>query len=155
MDTENPGSEVLRITLWQWVWWGLAALVAVWLLWMTLRPNATVATDLAPLTEPATSYGISIFWLIDIAGNIGVFVPLGFAVALAVSTKKARPYMSMVYGGLVGAALSAAIECTQLVIPSRFSTLGDWLLNTCGAVLGALMGVLVRRYARDVTHALH
>jgi glycopeptide antibiotics resistance protein len=76
-----------RLTL---VWWALAVAVAAWLLWMTLRPNQIVATDLAPLTESAAERGISIHLLIDLAGNIAVFVPLGAVLALALRGRPVR-----------------------------------------------------------------
>ena len=44
---------------------------------MTLRPQATVSRDLTPITRPAAQRGLSIHWLINIAGNVAVFVPLG------------------------------------------------------------------------------
>ena len=48
-----------------WLWWVLAAAVAVWLLWMTLHPNPSVAAD----------RGISPHALISLAGNVVVFAP--------------------------------------------------------------------------------
>ena len=57
-----------------WPWWALVGIVAAWLLWMTLRPNQTVAAGLAPLTTSAAARGISAHLLIDLAGNVVVFV---------------------------------------------------------------------------------
>jgi hypothetical protein len=61
-----------------WPWWVLAAAIAAWLLWMTLRPNPSVAVDLAPLTTPAADRGISPHALISLAGNV-VFALSGFS----------------------------------------------------------------------------
>ena len=52
-----------------WPWWVLAAAVVVWLLWMTLRPNPSVAAD----------RGVSPHALIGLAGNVVVFAPSGFS----------------------------------------------------------------------------
>jgi glycopeptide antibiotics resistance protein len=126
-----------------WVWWTLSAAIAVWLLWMTLRPNQTVATDLAPLTEPAAGQGVSVRLLIDFAGNVVVFLPLGMAVALALRGRPVGRKLSL--ATLSGAGLSLIIELIQTTIPSRVAALDDWLLNTGGTFLGALVGCAVGR----------
>lgn len=117
------------------LWWAIAAIIAVWLLWMTLRPNPSVAAELSPLTRSGSAYGISPHLLISLAGNVVVFVPLGAAVALALRRK---PLAHLWVGGVVaGASLSLLIELIQTGIPSRVAAVEDWLLNTMGAALGA------------------
>ncbi len=119
------------------LWWAVAAIVAVWLLWMTLRPNPTVAGELDPLVKPASAHGISPHLLISLAGNIVVFIPLGAAVALALGRSlAARRWLGTV---VVGASLSLLIELVQTGIPSRVAAVDDWLLNTAGSALGALL----------------
>lgn len=126
-----------------WVWWGLACAIAGWLLWMTLRPNQIVAADLLPLTTSAATQGIPSHVLIDLAGNVIVFVPLGLALALAL---RGRPTeRRLLLATLGGAGLSLAIEIIQLAIPTRVTALGDWLLNTAGTALGAMVGILSQR----------
>jgi glycopeptide antibiotics resistance protein len=126
-----------------WVWWTLSAVVAVWLLWMTLRPNRAVATDLARLIEPAAERGVSAHVLIDLAGNVLVFLPLGAALALALRDRPVGHRLS--WATLGGAGLSLAVELIQMAIPSRVAALDDWLLNTGGAFLGAVGGCVVGR----------
>lgn len=126
-----------------WVWWALAAAVAAWLLWMTLRPNQTVAADLAPLTESAAEQGVSVRLLIDLAGNVAVFAPLGAALALALRDRPMR--RRLLLATLGGAGLSFTIELIQTAIPTRVAALDDWLLNTGGAFLGAVTGCVVGR----------
>ena len=116
---------------------------------MTLRPNQTVATDLAPLTESAAERGISTHLLIDLAGNIVVFVPLGTMLALALRDRPMR--RRLLLATLGGAGLSLVIELIQMAIPTRVSALDDWLLNTGGAFLGAVAGCLVARRKRKET----
>jgi glycopeptide antibiotics resistance protein len=121
----------------RWAWL-LAGVVAVWLLWMTLRPGPTVANDLAPLTRSAATRLIPVHVLIDLLGNVAVFVPLGLAVALALGP---RPLgQRLLWATLAGAGLSLAIELIQATLPSRVSAVDDWLLNTIGTALGALAG---------------
>ena len=123
----------------------MACTVVLWLLWMTLRPNQQVAAGLAPLTSSAASRGVSGFLLIDLAGNVAVFVPLGLALSLALA---GRPWRQRAWGALLaGAAVSLGIELLQLAVPSRVTALGDWLLNTVGVSLGVLGGWVVKRSA--------
>jgi glycopeptide antibiotics resistance protein len=126
-----------------WLWWALSAAVALWLLWMTLRPNQTVAADLAPLTETAVERGVSVHLLIDFAGNIVVFLPLGMTIVLALRGRPLGRRLSLATLG--GAGLSLIIELIQTTIPSRVAAPDDWLLNTGGAFLGALVGCVVGR----------
>jgi glycopeptide antibiotics resistance protein len=119
-----------------WLWWALAAAVSVWLLWMTLRPNQAVATNLAPLTTSAAKQGISARLLIDLAGNVVVFVPLGAPLALALRDRPAGHRLLLATLG--GAGLSLVIELVQTTVPTRVAALGDWLLNAVGTGVGAV-----------------
>lgn len=132
-----------------WLWWALSAAVAAWLLWMTLRPNETVATDLSPLTTSAAAQGVSAHLLIDLVGNVVVFVPLGATLALALGGKPAA--RRLLLAALAGAGLSLAIELVQMAIPTRVAALDDWLLNTVGTAIGALAGCWIQhtRQRRD------
>ena len=134
------------------LWWIVAAAIALWLLWMTLRSNTEVATNLTLLTEPAATRGISIHWLIDIAGNMVVFAPLGAAVALALGDHPVK--LRLLGGSGAGALLSAAIELAQLALPSRVSAVGDWALNTVGAAIGAALAVFVSLYLKSIAYFL-
>lgn len=125
----------------------IAGLVSLWLLWMTLRPNPEVARELETLTAPATARGISYFWLIDIAGNIAVFAPLGAAVALALSASRIMA-SRVLLGMLAGLLVSVCIELLQGFSSSRVSSLGDVALNGIGAATGALIAVWLSRLRR-------
>jgi glycopeptide antibiotics resistance protein len=131
-------------------WWIVAALVSLWLLWMTLRPQAQVTADLTVITAPAAAQGISIPFLIGFLGNIAVFIPLGAAAALALARnpREAR----LLVATAVGAGLSAVIELLQLAIPSRVSGFDDWLLNTAGAFIGAVIAsILINKRKRSAS----
>jgi glycopeptide antibiotics resistance protein len=129
-----------------WFWWVLTGAIAAWLLWMTLRPNPTVAANLAPLTEPAADRGIPPRVLISLAGNVIVFVPLGAALVLALGDKSAG--QRLLLATLVGAALSLVIELAQTAVPSRVTALDDWLLNTAGTAIGAVAGFGVQNIVK-------
>jgi VanZ family protein len=112
--------------------------MTAWLLWMTLRPSQTVAADLAPLTEPAAARGVSPHLLIDLAGNVVVFAPLGAALGLALGTKSTR--CRLLLASLIGTELSLVIELAQSTIPTRVAAPDDWALNTAGTAIGAAIG---------------
>ena len=122
-----------------WLWWTLTGAIAAWLLWMTLRPNQTVAADLALLTAQA----IPAHLLIDLAGNVAVFIPLGAALSLALGGKLATRRLLLAVG--LGSFFSLLIELGQLLVPSRMTALDDWLLNTAGTAIGALVGLILAR----------
>jgi len=124
-----------------WLWWTLAGAVAAWLLWMTLRPNPNVAADLAPLTASAAERGLSAHLLIDLAGNVAVFIPLGATLSLALAEKPVARRLALTT--LIGAGLSLCIELTQIALSSRVAAPDDWLLNTIGTAIGALVGCWV------------
>ena len=124
------------------LWWLVTGAVVAWLLWMTLRPQAQVTADLAYLTTPAATRGISAGFLVDFLGNIAVFVPLGAALLPALhgkSESSGHLCKAVLDATVLGAALSAAIELLQLALPSRVSAWKDWGLNTLGTLTGALM----------------
>ncbi|HQE91832.1 MAG TPA: VanZ family protein [Anaerolineae bacterium] len=135
--------HVSRIAL----WWLVVAAVAAWLLWMTLRSQAQVTADLTVITTPAAAQGVSIPFLIGFLGNIAVFIPLGAAAAFALANKPR--WTRLLAATAIGAGLSAAIELLQRTIPSRFSGFDDWLLNTIGTFIGAvIVNILICRRDR-------
>ena len=138
-DEKEP--SVTQDTVPNTLWWFAVVAVAAWLLWMTLRSQGQASADLAYITTPAAASGISIRFLIDILGNVIVFVPLGAAAAFALTGKplKRRLLASIA----IGAALSATIELTQFSIPSRVSAWDDWLLNTLGTFIGAVIASIL------------
>jgi glycopeptide antibiotics resistance protein len=119
-------------------WWTLAITIAVWLLWMTLRPNEVVAVDLAPLTESGAARTIPAYVLIDLVGNVVVFAPLGATVMLALGSMSAARRLAL--ATLIGSGLSLGIEITQAALPARAAQSIDWMLNTAGTAIGALAG---------------
>ncbi len=117
----------------------------MWLLWMTMRPNPEVSQELQPITQPVDEEIIPPGVLINVLGNVVVFLPLGGSIALALDPD--RKVTSLRWGIAVGsgALLSAIIELTQLTLPSRVTSFQDWLLNTLGTALGAGVALLAQR----------
>jgi glycopeptide antibiotics resistance protein len=53
-----------------------------------------------------------------------------------------------------GVALTCAIEFTQLFLPGRFSDVRDIVANSLGALLGVIVGLILRRVSTAVTGRL-
>jgi VanZ family protein len=85
----------------------------------------------------------------DIAANLIGYVPLGFFAALA-AYPVLRGGAAFAFSALCAAALSLALESLQLYLPARTSSSLDWLANSAGGVLGALVAVsLSERLLRE------
>ncbi len=76
-------------------------------------------------------------------GNVLAFLPLGFF--LPYVRRKEYTLLQMM---LAGALCSYTIELIQLVTRTGSFDVDDILLNTCGAVLGWLMFLSLRRFWR-------
>lgn len=78
--------------------------------------------------------------------NIALFIPFGAALVRPGSRWR------VVLGALaLGAALSASIEIVQLAIPGRYTSFADFLSNSVGAGLGALVSATSHRWLRPPT----
>ena len=81
----------------------------------------------------------------DIFSNLLGYAPLGFLVCVARLRHGAGGVLAFASAVLVGASLSYAMEATQHLLPQRVPSSLDWVLNSGGAVLGALTALLVQR----------
>ena len=79
-------------------------------------------------------------WLINIIGNITMFIPVGWAWPFCF--KKLDTIGKTV---LAGAGISLFIEITQLPFYSRCSDIDDLIMNTTGIFIGALIYFGVKR----------
>jgi len=77
------------------------------------------------------------YFVVNLLGNIAMFVPFGF---LFRAVKRAGIFRAT----LAGAMLSLFIELYQLLLP-RHSDVDDLLLNTLGALIGALLFIPFKR----------
>lgn len=141
----------------RWGWWLLTGLTTLWLLGATLRSDGTILGDdinLIPMAEHGWAFACLVnhncsfqrraFWflLIDVVGNVVVFMPLGFGLAGAFQPAHLRQALGLAAVG--GFSLSLAIELIQLTIPSRTTDVDDLFFNTLGATLGALCFVMLQ-----------
>ena len=79
----------------------------------------------------------------DITGNIVMFIPLGFAIALVPRSRRKAAVLA------AAVALPFAIEATQLVVVSlgRACESADISDNLTGLVIGLAAGAVVARFA--------
>jgi len=114
---------------------GLLACIAATTLIITLTPLSGSIGNVAlrPPTAP-----------VEILGNLLLLSPVAATLAVA-----SRGTFLLPVGG--AAALSCAVEATQLVVPGRYLEPYDVALNTAGAALTAAAVTLLRR--RGVTGA--
>lgn len=89
---------------------------------------------LAFLAEPWPRYQTRF----DLAINFAAYVPFGALVTLALASRL-RPWLAAGVAALAGAALSVALEATQMYLPGRFSTVADVACNTLGTLAGAVL----------------
>jgi VanZ family protein len=80
----------------------------------------------------------------DITGNLLAYAPLGGLVALA-ALRHGRGALAALAGGVaLAASLSFTMEVVQHLLPQRVPSLLDWVLNSAGALLGALLALALR-----------
>lgn len=96
--------------------------------------------NLVPLTLLKERYD---GWLINVIGNILMFVPVG--IVWPFCFKKLNSYGKAV---LAGGGFSLFIELTQLCFYDRGTDIDDLILNTAGAAIGAAIYFLVKRAAK-------
>ena len=75
----------------------------------------------------------------DAAINIVGYVPLGFLLVFSLYPT-VRGRVAVLLAAVVGAALSCTMESVQTYLPSRVASNLDFLTNTAGVVVGALLG---------------
>jgi len=134
--------------------WRLAAALAVAVvLWFTLREDELVTwshltgRNLVPLRhhlaalrcvldDCANARAALHYLLVDVVGNVLLFVPVGLTLTGA---SRLRPRLARLAAATGWAALlSVAIEIVQLSMPTRASDVDDVLFNTLGALVGGM-----------------
>ena len=158
----------------RWTWLAVVVIVA-WLLWMTLRPSREISLPGIRMGSPLSEVNLRLFshkveaakyllgsdfptarraartyLIVDVLGNIAVFVPLGAALAVASFPRNrrigARWWLQVIATGLL---LSLSIELIQLAIPSRATDVDDVILNTLGTAVGTAVTWGVYRLTRN------
>ncbi|PKR78757.1 VanZ family protein [Halalkalibacillus sediminis] len=113
----------------------------LWIIGMTIFPleigmpdrYSRPSNNFVPFSsiKDLLSHSYSMVPLRNIAGNIILFVPLGFMLALKFSKLN-----SLIRIGSVGLLISTVIELIQLSLPIRAFDIDDIILNTLGTMIG-------------------
>lgn len=120
----------------------LTMLKAFFVIGMLWRPEAQRGRSVEWVPFAQLQAGQSWFGpLFDALGNLAFFVPLGVLLFILFE-KWRRPLLVVV---AVGAVTSASVEVLQYVLALGHSDVTDWLFNTAGALVGA---VIARRCGR-------
>jgi VanZ family protein len=98
---------------------------------------------------PKTSWLLSF----DITSNLLGYLPLGMLVMLALRRSGAGAGLATLLATALPCALSYATEVLQHFVPGRVPAVEDWLMNTAGALGGALLALLL--HALGVVSAWH
>ena len=80
-------------------------------------------------------------WLINIIGNIAMFIPVG--IVWPICFRKLDSIPNTVLAGMV---LILFIELTQLLCPERHTDIDDLILNMSGVAIGACILFAIRKY---------
>ncbi|MFM7332141.1 MAG: VanZ family protein [Brachymonas sp.] len=80
----------------------------------------------------------------DVVANGLGYIPLGFLLALALMRTRLLPQPALT-ASLAASSLSLLLEMLQTYLPTRVPQLSDWLLNSGGALLGALLAQAMER----------
>jgi glycopeptide antibiotics resistance protein len=121
---------------------GILLLYLVALAVITLKPRAAAEglplrwVPFVQIWEIMRASGRSIYSSIgEVAGNIVLFVPLGWLLPMISSrVRSARLVVA------IGAACSIVVELSQLLfVPGRSPATDDVILNTVGALIGVIM----------------
>ena len=79
-------------------------------------------------------------WLINIIGNIAMFIPVG--IVWPVCFSKLDSIKKTVFAGM---AFILFIELSQLLCPERHTDIDDLILNTSGVLIGACIIFAIRK----------
>lgn len=125
--------------------WPLAWLCVMVIVYASLYPFEDWRNqDIAPwsfVSAPWPKYQT----LFDMGSNLLGYMPLGFWLSLAM-LRSAKPHWAAVLLGFLGAlGLSFFMECSQSYLPQRVPSHVDWLFNTLGGLIGAVLAALLER----------
>jgi len=108
-----------------------------------MASDLTIPRDFHPYT---TSLLLTpkVYWLpiplyTDIIANVLAFIPVGFLFGAALSTSSPQRWSMLVAAIVLSFLVSLGIELLQALLPSRWSTMMDVLMNTLGGAIGALV----------------
>lgn len=112
-------------------------------------PFFTYARIISQTVQGEIAPGQALFFLmVNLVGNVAVFVPLGFCLYLSLPSAPRR----LVLATLVGMVFSLSLELGQLALPGRTTAIDDVVLNTLGTAIGGGMASIYARWQQRRAH---
>lgn len=142
MSTRGRGWALLALLAYGAVMIALTMLKAFFVIGMLWRPEAQRGRSMEWV--PFAQFRAAQSWfgpLFDALGNLAFFVPLGVLLFILLENR-ARAVLVVV---ACGAVTSALVEILQYVFALGHSDVTDFLFNTAGALLGAVIARLCGR----------
>lgn len=133
--TTTPGHELGKLVFAFWCGWLLRMTVSLEsigadLLRGQLKPRGGLSLIPGRDILPILRYGSPWEIIVNLGGNLGLFLPFGFLAAMLwPSMRDGRRSL------LAGAGFSCLIECLQRFTP-RVTSVDDVILNALGALMG-------------------
>ena len=125
--------------------WPLALVYAALIVFASLFPFIGWRDQgISPLVFLAAALPPPYWTGFDVATNIVGYAPLGFLLALAL-LRTGRGVLAVPLALVAGALLSLGMEFLQIYLPQRVPSNLDLVLNTTGALAGALCAALLER----------
>ncbi|AMP17282.1 VanZ family protein [Collimonas pratensis] len=104
-------------------------------------------TPFAYLSAPFPHY-----WTVfDVWTNVAGYLPLGMLMVLSLPRwRRWSPYWAVLLATIAGVLVSSSMEAVQTFLPTRVASNLDLITNSIGALLGAMLGVVLRpRFGPD------
>ncbi len=125
--------------------WPLALVYAALVMFASLFPFVGWRDQgISPLVFLGASLPPPYWTGFDVATNVAGYAPLGFLLALAL-LRTGHAGLAVPLALLAGGLLSLVLEFLQIYLPQRVPSNLDLLLNTAGALAGALCAALLER----------
>lgn len=118
-------------------------LLVYWMIWGFARmTQSEYMYNLTPFSTIKHFIQIDSFntktWIINLVGNIGVFIPFGILIPLVFGVR----FIKLLIINFVGLLI---LETTQLVTRKGSFDVDDFLLNTVGVIIGYLLFIITRK----------
>lgn len=86
----------------------------------------------------------------DLLQNILLFIPFGFLGYVSLIDKRSHLHLKMLTLVLMGASLSAFVECLQVFSMTRWTAMSDVVFNTLGTAVGVALGHALKRWVLGI-----
>lgn len=120
----------------------LAIAYAALVVYGTLFPIGEWAAPPGGWTNPITAPWPQSASRADLLVNVLAYIPLGLFVASSLR-RRARAVPACVLALTLGSGLSFSLETLQSALPSRVPSPLDWIANTAGTAIGALIAAML------------